>query len=499
MDQLLAIRIKDGLFVGNAVASADEDFLTLNKVTHIVNCVASTVPNRPLPGVHFLNFDWPDGHDTTLFQSPRDVRQVRDFIDEALAPGACALIHSVDGLNRACAMATAYMMAKYGWCMSSAYEFVCLAHGEAEIRQSYLAQLKELDKAFAIHDEYDVLHPQLDPTGFALDNEQWCLRNTYLNALPADHERNDDLQRHIAARSSGNNYNNVKLRRRPHDKRVLTFATSNAPPYTPPATGSILKLEPVALKHSLESPDGVTCPMGPWKIRGKHDPTGYVRKAAEKPAHVDPLTMLVTESQASLVKTISSSTNTTPLSGSVGPRFSTVKAEAPSSKKKRPSRTATRGESQFTRKNSPMPSRPMATVTRGRKEASHTDVFVSPAIARIQGLRGVGSLPFKAKDSPRTASPRDRVQQKLSPRGFPAAPHGGGGAASGRTSPRKQRNAASQEYPAPLRAMLNPTPDLRRPVMRTTSPAGGLRNNSPTDRLFRQKQAIPMRPRLRAV
>jgi len=41
-----AIKIKDGLFIGDEYSATDLDFVVANKVTHIINCAARTIPNH---------------------------------------------------------------------------------------------------------------------------------------------------------------------------------------------------------------------------------------------------------------------------------------------------------------------------------------------------------------------------------------------------------------------------------------------------------------------
>jgi len=41
-----AIKIKDGLFVGDEFSATDLDFVVANKVTHIINCSARVIPNH---------------------------------------------------------------------------------------------------------------------------------------------------------------------------------------------------------------------------------------------------------------------------------------------------------------------------------------------------------------------------------------------------------------------------------------------------------------------
>jgi len=38
-----AIKIKDGLFIGDELASTDLEFVVANKVTHIINCAGKQI------------------------------------------------------------------------------------------------------------------------------------------------------------------------------------------------------------------------------------------------------------------------------------------------------------------------------------------------------------------------------------------------------------------------------------------------------------------------
>ena len=44
-DMIGAIKIKDGLFIGDAFAARDFEFVVANKVTRVVNCCGSQVQN----------------------------------------------------------------------------------------------------------------------------------------------------------------------------------------------------------------------------------------------------------------------------------------------------------------------------------------------------------------------------------------------------------------------------------------------------------------------
>ena len=73
-DMIGAIKIKDGLFIGDELASQvrekvqltvlciqDLEFVVANKVTHIINCAGKQIPNHWEPiGVAYLTFFWLD-------------------------------------------------------------------------------------------------------------------------------------------------------------------------------------------------------------------------------------------------------------------------------------------------------------------------------------------------------------------------------------------------------------------------------------------------------
>lgn len=44
-DMIGAIKIKDGLFIGDEFAAFDAEFVVANKVSHIINCAGKQIPN----------------------------------------------------------------------------------------------------------------------------------------------------------------------------------------------------------------------------------------------------------------------------------------------------------------------------------------------------------------------------------------------------------------------------------------------------------------------
>lgn len=66
----MATKIKDGLFIGDAEASQDPEFIELNKIMFVVNCAGRQLPNLwEEHGLHYLTFPWTSDPDCVLFDS----------------------------------------------------------------------------------------------------------------------------------------------------------------------------------------------------------------------------------------------------------------------------------------------------------------------------------------------------------------------------------------------------------------------------------------------
>ena len=58
-DMIGAIKIKDGLFIGDEMAAQDLEFVVANKVTRVINCSGRQIPNHWEPiGVIYMTFFW---------------------------------------------------------------------------------------------------------------------------------------------------------------------------------------------------------------------------------------------------------------------------------------------------------------------------------------------------------------------------------------------------------------------------------------------------------
>lgn len=175
---LLAVRIVDGLFIGNAISSQDDEFLFSNKVTHIVNCAALDVPNVfSEHGIHYLSFPWRDGS-MILDSQNRKISRITKFMERAFDKGECVLVHSLHGISRCCVIVCAYLMYRFEWKLADALTFIKLNHPDMDIAPHFMLQLKNYAKKM----------PSRDSRGPPA-SEHILLKNTYANSLPYEHPK----------------------------------------------------------------------------------------------------------------------------------------------------------------------------------------------------------------------------------------------------------------------------------------------------------------------
>lgn len=82
----MATKIKDGLFIGDAEASQDPEFIELNKIMFVINCAGRQLPNLwEQHGLHYLTFPWTSDPDCALFDEGNVVvEQVKNTLSTFL-------------------------------------------------------------------------------------------------------------------------------------------------------------------------------------------------------------------------------------------------------------------------------------------------------------------------------------------------------------------------------------------------------------------------------
>lgn len=175
-----AIKIKDGLFIGDKSASQDLDFLVSSKVTHIINTSRLEVNDEwNNIGITYLSFSWQDNEDQILFdETNNNFELCYNFIETALENGESVLIHSVKGESRSVCVVLAYFMKKYKWALTKALEFLNSRKPDCKVKPNFLFQLVKLENWLG----------RCEGRGFARtwdkteDPDEFLLRNTFLNS-----------------------------------------------------------------------------------------------------------------------------------------------------------------------------------------------------------------------------------------------------------------------------------------------------------------------------
>jgi len=179
-----AVKVKDGLFVGDELAAQDLEFVVANKVTRVINCCGRQVPNHWEPiGVVYLTYYWVDA-DNQIILDNRDVvaNEIFRFIEEALEGAESVLIHSVRGQSRSCCVLSAYMMKKYNWGLRKTMEFLSSRPPDFNLKPAFLQQLSGYERRLMAQSKYPFSLDWNDADFSRLECEELLLRNTYINS-----------------------------------------------------------------------------------------------------------------------------------------------------------------------------------------------------------------------------------------------------------------------------------------------------------------------------
>lgn len=181
-----AIKIKDGLFIGDSFAAKDLEFVVANKVTRIINCSGRQIQNQwNNIGVQYLTFHWLDEENQTLFDAlDKTTNDIFAFVEEAMTEYESVLVHSVRGQSRASCVIATYLMRKYRWSLLKTLEFLNSRRPDLEIRATFIKQLSEYESRLKKRNlgpktsKWD----EVAEENKYLESEELMLRNTFINA-----------------------------------------------------------------------------------------------------------------------------------------------------------------------------------------------------------------------------------------------------------------------------------------------------------------------------
>lgn len=179
-----AVKVRDGIFVGDEHAAQDLEFVVSNKVTHIVNTSGRQIPNHwETIGVVYLTYHWVD-NDSQVILDNRDIvaNEFFSFIDEAVSAYESVLIHSARGQSRSCCVLAAYLMRKYHWGLRKTLEFVSYRRPDLNLKPAFMSQLSGYERRLAAASNVPFSMDWSDNSGGNLHSEELLLRNTFLNS-----------------------------------------------------------------------------------------------------------------------------------------------------------------------------------------------------------------------------------------------------------------------------------------------------------------------------
>lgn len=134
--------------MGDMDAAQDADFLQLNGIMHIVNCVPRQMPNifQQSLGLAYIACDLDEVLRRPFFDlKNREFTHIIQLIDRALERTESVLVHSLNGINRSPSIMIGYLMVKYCWGLDKAHEFVMTKRADMKLHESYIDQLCSLE------------------------------------------------------------------------------------------------------------------------------------------------------------------------------------------------------------------------------------------------------------------------------------------------------------------------------------------------------------------
>ncbi|TMW60428.1 hypothetical protein Poli38472_000470 [Pythium oligandrum] len=184
----MSSKVKDGLFLGDIDAAQDAEFLQLNGIVHIINCVPRQVPNlfQQSLGLSYVTCDLDEILRRSFFDlRNREFMGIVQLIDRALEHTQSVLVHSLNGINRSPSIMIGYLMVKYCWGVDKAYEFLLTKRADIKPHESYIDQLCALETQLQSHygarateQQMFEWHPKLADQ----KNDELVLIHTFLNS-----------------------------------------------------------------------------------------------------------------------------------------------------------------------------------------------------------------------------------------------------------------------------------------------------------------------------
>lgn len=143
-DLIGAVKISDGLFLGDFICAEDMDFLLSNKISKVINCAGNEVSNHfGKFGIEYLTFQWEEYKLVDIDDGLAN--DIYNFIENAFSSLEGILIHSYNGKNRCVIAIVIYFMKKYKWSLIKSLEFLNAKKPGLELTATILKKLMDFE------------------------------------------------------------------------------------------------------------------------------------------------------------------------------------------------------------------------------------------------------------------------------------------------------------------------------------------------------------------
>ncbi|XP_078507112.1 dual specificity protein phosphatase 8-like [Lissotriton helveticus] len=139
-------RVLPHLYLGSQSDALDQEVITRNGITHLLNISCSCPKPNFVPDSHFLRIPINDSYSDKILPW---LQPATEFIDKAELVNGKVLVHCLAGISRSAAIAIAYVMSTMGLPLDDAYRFVKEKRPNISPNFNFLGQLLEHEMSLA--------------------------------------------------------------------------------------------------------------------------------------------------------------------------------------------------------------------------------------------------------------------------------------------------------------------------------------------------------------
>lgn len=177
-----AIKVIDGLFMGDILASQDLEFINMNEVNYVVNTSIELPNNFESYGIEYLNLNWTQNTQSPLFKSFSEFEKSYKFVKSKLDNKECVLVVSTYGKNRCCTFLTLYLMMRFRWSFGMTVQFIKSRRYDIKIKKVFKEGIKDIQKDLVSYGRGALTYQWGVPSN-KNDPEEVLVMHTYLNTL----------------------------------------------------------------------------------------------------------------------------------------------------------------------------------------------------------------------------------------------------------------------------------------------------------------------------